>query len=157
MMNSNGVPFPESDYKRVVGKGKDGNPVYQSISYTDQAGNTYTAQYNKNTNTYYAGSYSNADGVKQNASGSAITSADDSSVWVSVIESIQTFFKWLVSLFTGNREQINEKNTFPDQQTDGFVSESSVSWWIVLLLAGGALLYGMPKINGKTNSKKKSK
>lgn len=144
----NGTAVQTTD---TYGRGKKGATVAYTRSYTDDNGNTFTAQYNKLTGKYYALSYTTKEGEKQNADGKAISNADSSTIWCSVIESFQSFIEWLVSLFTGGRQTITASNTLPTQQ-DGFVQESGTGWYVVAALAVGALLYGMPKV-GKKNRK----
>lgn len=122
-------------------------------------GKTYTSQYSKAAKKYYAGSYSTADGTKQNANGANIDASDSASVWESVILSLEQFLQWIVSLFSGGgkTETLNAANTLPSQE-DGFISSSGLSEANTLLIfavAIGALLFG--KGGNKGGSKKKGK
>lgn len=151
----NGTAVAASQMNTVYGRDRKGNVIVSSNSYTDANGNTYTSQYNKTTKTYYAASYSAADGTKQDASGNAINNSMDASVWTSIIESFQSFIDWLISLFTSGKQQITAKNTLPNQGTDGFVQQAGAPWWLIGGLALGVLFYGMPKITGEKKGKKK--
>lgn len=150
----NGNSLTPFQMKRVYGTDKDGKGIITNYSYTAPDGSTYTSQYDPETGKYYASTYSTADGIQQTALGASMTDADSSSVWVAVINSLSKIVEWIINLFKGNRTAITAENTMPNQVQDGFVQESSMSWIWVLLLAGGALLYGMPKVD---TGKKKSK
>lgn len=129
------------------------------ISYSAEIdGYTYTSQYSKTAKKYYAGSYSTADGVKQNADGASITASDSASVWESIILSLNQFMQWIISLFAGKTvETINDANTLPSQ-SDGFVSTgggmSQANMLLVAAVAVGALLFGGKKNGGKKKSNK---
>lgn len=150
----NGNSLTPFQMKRVYGTDKDGNPITTNYSYTAADGSTYTSQYDPKTGKYYAYTYTTPDGIQQTALGASMTDADSSSVWVAVLNSLSKIVEWIINLFKGDRTAITAENTLPNQVQDGFVQESSMSWIWVLLLAGGALLYGMPKVD---TGKKKSK
>lgn len=131
--------------------------VPNTYSYVDEDGNTYTAQYNRANKKYYACTYTNKDGAKQNAEGIAVTNADSSSIWANLIEALSPFLDWFMSIFSDmkDREVITSKNTLP-RQTDGFVQQGNsldASGILLAVVAGGALMYGMQ--DGKTKKKKK--
>lgn len=130
--------------------------VYQRFYQDPQTGITYCSQMNKLSKKYYAATYSTADGTFSAKSGNAINKMDRADIWGAIIESLDRFFQWIMSIFGSNtpdRELINANNTLPSQKTDGFVQEGGgtmleSSGILLALAAAGILLAGgikMPK------------
>lgn len=109
----------------IYGRALNGKAVVMNYS-ANVDGATFTSQFNKTLNKYYAGSYSRGD-VMQNADGVTITAADSSSIWENLALSANTFIEWLISLFSDDEEEvelITEENTLP-RQSDGWVENTS--------------------------------
>lgn len=122
--------------------------------FAEMDGVIFMSQYNKTKKSYYAQSYSTATGKYSARTGNEINASDNADLWGSIIEGIQIFITWLMSLFgdkNEERETINAENTLPNQKKDGFVQEAGfggATTTLLLLVAGGALLAG--GINPKT-------
>lgn len=117
----------------------------------------FVSQYNKRDKKWYAKSYAFDGKTYSAATGSRISSADMDSIWEGIGLSLQSFIDWLLSLFTSGKEQINEKNTVPNQLDDGYVFESGFGEAGAILLAlaaGGALIATSKGNKGKKNAKK---
>lgn len=131
--------------------------LYQQIYKDLDTGKVYVSQYNKTLKKWYAQSYSDADGKTFNADGSAIGSADMSTIWEGIGLSLTTFLNWLLSLFgisTGNKdEQLTEAKVLPNQVNDGFVFESG-SGLLLVAAAAGALIFGSMAGDNKKKKKK---
>lgn len=138
-----------SEQTPIVGTTKFPNNV-QGYSYKDADGNTYISQYRTIKKSYYAGTYADKEGNKQDSSGNGISSADSASIWENVLSIIDLFVNWLVSLFygTSGANLINKDNTLPSQ-TDGFVTQEAgfgtVGAILLASVAAGALLMGDKK------------
>lgn len=117
-------------------------------------GITYMSQYNKSDKKYYAQSFVNEQGKFDARTGTEIKASDGADLWGNINGLLEKFLNWLISLFGGsNRELLNEKNTIPNQQQDGFVQEAGMGeagMILLALVAGGALL-----ANGGLNIKAK--
>ena len=109
-------------------------------------GVVFMSQYYKLKKKYAPKSYSTKDGSFSAKNGAAITAADGASVWGNVLESIQVFLNWILSLFGANiptKEQLTTENTLPNQKADGFAQEAGMTdaaGLLLILAAGGALV-----------------
>lgn len=118
--------------------------VYQRFS-KDVNGVRFMSQYHKLQKTYAPQSWSDDNGAYSAKNGNAISASDGASIWGNVLESIQIFLNWILSLFgvsAPERETINTENTLPNQKADGFVQESGMvdaTGLLLILAAGGAL------------------
>ena len=123
---------------------------------------TYMSQYYKIGKKYYAKAYSTASGSFSAKNGSKIEKIDAGSVFENIQLGSWDFLDFLKSLFSffgisfnnDDKEQINETNTLPNQQTDGYVQDSPQpleSSAILAAVAAGALIIGklMPNRGGK--------
>lgn len=119
---------------------------YQLFATVD--GVIFMSQYNKTSKKYFAQSYSTADGSYSARTGNQINASDSADIWGTVINSIQVFVEWIISIFGGagtNRTTINSENTLPSQIEDGFVQEAGMgeaTGILLALAAGGILLAG---------------
>lgn len=117
---------------------------------------TFMSQYDKKSQTYYAATYSNADGEFSATTGRAVTAADGADIWGNIMLIVQKFINWLISIFGGGKQTLSAENTLPNQSTDGFVQQAGVGESGVILmalLAGGALLMGGNKKKSSQSSK----
>ena len=119
--------------------------VYQRFS-KDMNGVVFKSQYHKVQKKYAPQSWSTDDGTFSAKDGTEIKAADGASVWGNVLESVQVFLDWILSLFGANipaREQLTTKNTLPNQTADGFAQEAGMTdaaGLLLILAAGGALV-----------------
>ena len=119
----------------IYGRALNGKAVVMNYT-ANLDGATFTSQFNKALNKYYAGSYSRGD-VMQNADGVTINNSDASSIWENLALSANTFVEWLISLFSDDEEEtelINEQNTLP-RQSDGWVdtgSEAGIGTYVAI-------------------------
>lgn len=145
--------------------GKIGTIPFQLFATIDDV--TYMSEYKRANKKYYAKSYSNASGSYSAKNGSAISTADAGSVF----ENIQLgtwdfldFLKQLLAFFginygssseTKEVELINDANTLPNQQTDGYVQTDTQlnASAIMAAVAAGALIIG--KLMPNRGKKKK--
>ena len=115
---------------------------------TGDDGVVYCSQYKKLGKKYVAYSYTGSDGVVHSPNGGEISASNSADIWGSIMESIQVFLTWIMSLFGGGtqRETLSAANTLPSQKSDGFVTEqagmSTAGIIALLCVGGGALLYG---------------
>ena len=109
-------------------------------------GVTYISEYHKTKRKYYANTYSTADGTFNAKTGNVVSASDGADIWGNILESLQTFLSWLMSLFGINfsqRETISAENTLPSQKADGFTQEAGIAdaaGLLLILAAGGALI-----------------
>ena len=127
---------------------------YQLFATIDDV--VYMSQYNKTYKKYYAQSYSTAEKSYNARTGNEINASDNADIWGAVLQSLEKFAQWLISLFAGSstKETLNASNTLPNQSADGFVTESGMTdaaTLLLLLAAGGTLLAG--GLGGKKKSK----
>lgn len=119
--------------------------AYQYFS-REVAGMVFMSQYHKLQKKYAAQSWSDDHGTYSAKTGKPITGADSASIWGNILESVQVFVNWLLSLFgvsAPERETINAENTLPNQTADGFVQEAGMvdaAGLLLMLAAGGALV-----------------
>lgn len=141
----------ESAFGAIARKGcPDG---YGGFSYVDRDGNTYFSSYSKIKKQYYAATYTNKDGQKYNAGGSAVPSASSSDLWETILGFLDKLTNWILSLFAKdantNSNPMTTANTAPSQFVDGFATqEAGLGTWGVALLgafAVGTLLFGEGK------------
>lgn len=144
--------------------GKIGTIPFQLFANIDSV--TYISEYKRKKKKYFAKSYSNASGKYSAANGATIKETDAGSVF----ENIQLgtwdfldFLKQLLAFFginygnsskTKEVELINDENTLPNQQADGYVQDVPPlnASAILAAVAAGALIIGklMPaKKSGK--------
>ena len=147
----NGVKVDESTYKEKdeYANIKGNTMVYKRYWTDPETNTTYALRYHKAGKRYYADSYASSNGATFSPGGIALTAADGSSLWGGIfLNSVNAFLNWILNLFglgEPERAQITDKNTFPNQQADGFVyNEPMISGAtaLMLLAAGGMLLYG---------------
>ena len=116
-------------------------------------GYVFMAQYYKAGKKYYAKTYSTENGSFNARNGSEISATEAATVWENVKLGAFDFLEWLKSLLaliginipTTNVSTLNEDNTLPNQQADGYVQESGMSEAAAIALlavAGGTLLAG---------------
>lgn len=137
---------------------------------------TYMSEYKRGKKQYFAKSYSNASGKYSAADGKAIESVDAATVFENIqlgtwdfLEFLQQILNFLginINLGGGNsssssssssssqKEQINEENTLPNQQKDGYSQDEPNTLnasAIMAAVAAGALIIGklMPNRRGK--------
>lgn len=139
-----------TDESKTVYKEIGGKTVAFQLFSKDISGDVYMTQYNKLQKKYGAYSWSDDHATYSAKTGAEVTASDSATVWSSVIESIQQFLLWIISLFTGQTqtETISPANTLPSQTEDGFVQEAGFGTAGIIALAcvaGGALLYGGKK------------
>lgn len=120
-------------------------------------GKTYTSQLINGK--YYAGQYSYGD-LLQNADGKAISAADSSSIWESVLMWLDELWEKIVALFASDEEkeirQITPENTVP-QQSDGFVTEAGISSSTLFLALGATAIVASGAIPKFWNTAKRSR
>ena len=128
---------------------------------------TYMSQYNKTYKKYYAQSYSTAEGSFKASSGAVLGASNAATVFENVQLGALDFLSWIQQLlaFFGinlnfgssssstTTETINETNTLPNQQADGYVQTAGMDYLTGALLAAvaaGTLFVG---IKGKKKRK----
>lgn len=127
---------------------------------------TYMSQYNKTYKKYYAQSYSTAEGSFKASSGAVLNASSAATVFENIQLGALDFLSWIQQLlaFFGinldfgssssnsssstTKETINEKNTLPNQQADGYVQNAGFDYLTAALLAAvaaGTLFVGRKK------------
>lgn len=125
---------------------------------------TYMSQYNKTYKKYYAQSYSTADGSFKASSGAVLGASNAATVFENIQLGALDFLGWIQQLlaFFGinlnfgssssssstSNETINETNTLPNQQADGYVQNAGSDYLTAALLAAvaaGTLFVGRKK------------
>lgn len=136
--------------------------VYQRFSYEQAGGVRFMSQYHKLQKKYAPQSWSDDHGTYSAKNGSEVSASSGASIWGNILESLQIFVNWILSLFgisTPERETINTENTLPNQTADGFVQESGMldaGGLLLVLAAGGALIAtGGLKVGKKGKKRKK--
>lgn len=119
--------------------------AYQLFATIDDV--VYMSQYNKTLKKYYAQSYSTAEKSYSARTGNEINASDNADIWGAIMQSLEKFVQWLISLFSGDtsKQTLNASNTLPNQTADGFVTESGMTdatTLLLLLAAGGMILTG---------------
>lgn len=119
--------------------------VYQRFS-KDMSGVRFMSQYSKTQKKYAPRTWSDDHGSYSARTGKTVSASDGASIWGNVLESLQVFVNWILSLFgvsVPERETLNTENTLPNQKEDGFVQESGLldaTGLLLILAAGGALV-----------------
>lgn len=152
----NGKILPGDEDKNVYATVGGKVVVYQRF-YADQTtGITYCSQMNKLSKKYYAATYSDANGTYKAKSGDTVNASDRADIWGAILESLDKFFQWIMSLFSNTleRDTINADNTLPSQTKDGFVQTGGgtmleSSGILLAVAAAGILLAGGIKVPNK--------
>ena len=119
--------------------GEDGTPMQ---FFYEMNGACYSSLKGED-GTFSAFEYEDLNGV-QSALGAAMSAEDSASMWGSIIMCIGRFLEWLISLFGSGKETLNETNTLPNQQVDGYATNEPTNASVILiaLVGAGVLLSG---------------